>query len=53
MTNDIKESDLPVEERIHKLLQHLGIERAHFAGQMQGDWIGLTASYPEIGRAHV
>lgn len=47
MTNDFKKSDLPVEERIHQLLQHLGIERAHFAGQMQGDWIGLAASYPE------
>jgi ubiquinone/menaquinone biosynthesis C-methylase UbiE len=47
MTNDFKKSDLPVEERMLQLLQHLGIERAHFAGQMQGDWIGLAASYPE------
>ncbi len=47
MAKDFKKGDLPVEERIIQLLKHLGIKRAHFAGQMQGDWIGLAASYPE------
>lgn len=38
----------PVEERIVQLLQHLGIERAHFAACMAGDWVGLVASHPDI-----
>lgn len=38
----------PVEERIIQLLQHLGIERAHFAACMPGDWAGLITSHPDI-----
>ncbi|MBI2986537.1 MAG: methyltransferase domain-containing protein, partial [Deltaproteobacteria bacterium] len=38
----------PVEERIIQLLQHLGIERAHFAARMAGDWAGLVTSHPDI-----
>jgi len=37
-----------VEERIIQLLQHLGIERAHFAACMPGDWAGLITSHPDI-----
>ncbi len=37
----------PVEERITQLLQHLGIEHAHFAAYMPRDWDGLLTSYPD------
>ncbi|MBI4525769.1 MAG: methyltransferase domain-containing protein, partial [Deltaproteobacteria bacterium] len=37
-----------VEERIIQLLQHLGIERAHFAACMSADWTGLVTSHPDI-----
>ena len=32
------EVEIPVEERILQVLQHLGIEKAHFAAQFAGDW---------------
>jgi len=38
--------ELTTEERIVQLLDHLGIEQAHFAGKMGGDWGGLAATYP-------
>ena len=38
---------VPVEERILQLLQHLGIDRAHFAARTPGDWTGLATRYPE------
>jgi len=38
---------LPVEERILQLLQHLGIDRAHFAARTPGDWTGLATRFPE------
>lgn len=38
----------PVEERIIQLLRHLGIEQAHFAACMPGDWGGLVTSHPDI-----
>jgi ubiquinone/menaquinone biosynthesis C-methylase UbiE len=36
-----------VEERILQLFKHLGIQRAHIAGQMTADWRGLATSHPE------
>jgi ubiquinone/menaquinone biosynthesis C-methylase UbiE len=39
---------LPVEERIHRLLQCLGIDHAHVAGRTPGDWTGLATAYPEV-----
>src|SRR5678810_580224 len=38
---------MPVEERILQLLQHLGIDQAHFAARTPGDWTGLTTRYPQ------
>ena len=43
----ITEVELPVEERLLQLLQHLGIERAHVAARGGGDWGGLAASHPD------
>ncbi len=37
-----------VEERLIRLLRHLGIEQAHFAGCLSRDWEGLIATYPDI-----
>jgi ubiquinone/menaquinone biosynthesis C-methylase UbiE len=37
-----------VEERIIRLLRHLGIERAHFAACMSRDIAGLSTSYPDV-----
>lgn len=39
-------TSLPVEERLWQLLQHLGIDKAHFAGWMSQDWIGFVTNYP-------
>jgi SAM-dependent methyltransferase len=41
------EVELPVEERLRQLLQHLGIQRAHFAARGVGDWGGLAARHPD------
>src|SRR5262245_15627164 len=38
--------ELTREERIVQLLDHLGIEQAHFAANMSEDWSGLAATYP-------
>lgn len=38
---------LPVVERLVQLLQHLGIERAHVAGAVPGDWRSLATSYAD------
>lgn len=35
---------LSVADRILQLLQHLGVERAHVAGSLPGDWQGLVAN---------
>jgi len=43
-----KATALPVEERIHQLLQCLGIDQAHFAGRTPGDWTGLATAHPEV-----
>src|SRR5574341_2242830 len=39
--------ELPVEERLWQLLQHLGIECAHVAARGVGDWGGLAARHPD------
>lgn len=41
-------ADLPVEERIHQLLEHLNIDHAHFAGRLPRDLTGLATTYPEV-----
>lgn len=38
-----KEDGMEVAERIHQLMQHLGINKAHFAARMPSDWVGLTS----------
>src|SRR4029453_14378270 len=43
-----RETALPVEERILQLLQHLGIDQAHFAGRTPADWTGLATTYPAV-----
>ena len=42
------EAELPVEERILQLLQHLDIKQAHFAASNPADWQGLVTVHPEI-----
>jgi ubiquinone/menaquinone biosynthesis C-methylase UbiE len=42
------ESALPVVERLRRLFQHLGIERAHIAGRSPSDWRGLASDFPEM-----
>ena len=42
------ESDMPVATRIYQLLQHLGLEQAHFATRSLGDLTGLAAQRPEL-----
>lgn len=39
--------NLPVAERLLQLLQHLGIQRAHLAGAVPGDWRGFATSYAD------
>ena len=40
--------ELPVEERIYQLFQHLGIQKAHFAGRMLQDWKGIVTTHPQM-----
>lgn len=42
------EATLRVEQRILYLLEHLGIEQAHFAASMSRDWAGLLTTHPEV-----
>jgi hypothetical protein len=42
------EATLSVEERLNRLLRHLGVDQAHFAGWMAQDWSGLVAKYPQV-----
>lgn len=37
----------PVEERISAVLNHLGIERAHFASRNLNDWYGMAARFSD------
>ena len=41
------EVEVPVEELIYQLFQHFGIQQAHIAASMPGDWMGFAASHPE------
>ena len=43
-----KEATLSVAERLYRLLRHLGVDQAHFAGWMAQDWSGLVAEYPQV-----
>ena len=42
------ETTLLVEERLRRLFQHLGIDRAHVAGRSPNDWRGLATTFPEM-----
>jgi hypothetical protein len=42
------ETTVSVEERLRKLLRHLGADQAHFAGRLPRDWVGLATKYPEV-----
>ena len=41
------EIEVPVEEKIARVLGRLGIQRAHFASRGLNDWHGMAASFPE------
>ena len=41
-------TEIPVENRIIQVLQHLGITKAHFAARHAGDWSGLAVAHPEV-----
>ena len=41
-------ASLTVEQRIVKVLQHLGIKGANFAASMPRDWAGLVTLHPDI-----
>ncbi len=43
----VTQQRIPIEERIIRLLQHLGIEKAHFAGSVPSDLVGLATTSPE------
>ena len=43
-----KEAPPNVEERLYRLLRHLGLDQAHFAGWLPRDWSGLVAKYPDV-----
>ncbi|MEE9146962.1 MAG: methyltransferase domain-containing protein [Candidatus Tectomicrobia bacterium] len=37
-----------VEQHLVKLLQHLGLEQAHFGARLDIDWTGLVVTYPDV-----
>ena len=41
------EADLPLADRLAQVLDHLGIERAHFAASMLADITGFVQAHPE------
>lgn len=41
------EAEMPVEDRILRVFETLGIQQAHLAGRTQHDWIGFVDKYPE------
>jgi ubiquinone/menaquinone biosynthesis C-methylase UbiE len=43
----VDEAEVPVAERIVRVLQHLGIAQVHVAARVSGDWQDLVATYPE------
>ena len=42
----VQQESLPVEERVIELMRHLGIEKAHVAAYLPGDWSGLLERHP-------
>jgi SAM-dependent methyltransferase len=48
MDNSSKFLTPSVEGRILQLFKHLGIQRAHIAGQMAADWRGLADTHPKV-----
>jgi len=42
------EAPLTVAQNLRQLLQHLGVDEAHFAGRSGHDWTGLATAYPEV-----
>ena len=44
---DITITDITIEERISQLLQHLGIQRAHFAARLPADWQRFATAHPQ------
>jgi hypothetical protein len=40
-------TDLSVSDRLLQVLDHLGIERAHFAASMMPDITGFAQAHPE------
>lgn len=42
------EKPVSVADQIRRLLGHLGIEQAHFAGRLPTDWAELAAAAPEV-----
>ena len=43
-----QKTELPVEKRLLQLLEHLGIDEAHFAGRTASDWTGLAKIAPQV-----
>ena len=41
------DADLPLEERIRHFMQHLGIERAHFAASLPDDYASILKGVPQ------
>lgn len=41
------EAAIPTEDRVLRLLEHLGVRKAHFAARVPGDWQGLVRRHPE------
>ena len=41
------ETDLSIEQEILSLLEHLGIEKAHFGARVPRDWQSLVKTHPE------
>jgi ubiquinone/menaquinone biosynthesis C-methylase UbiE len=42
------EAALAVEDRLRRLLRHLGADQAHFAGWLAQDWSGLVTKCPQV-----
>lgn len=38
----------PIEQRLLQVLQHLGLDQAHFAGRVPDDWLGLVSNHPAV-----
>jgi ubiquinone/menaquinone biosynthesis C-methylase UbiE len=41
------ETTITIAERIERLMNHLDIDKAHFAGRAPLDWVGSATAYPE------